>query len=203
VAVAVASLAGLNMSITVFEFFRDYAQWFNYPALILVMLLCFRNRNFLTFFVFLDFIIIGAIHDHMVAVGTYGPNIVEYILLSGIKDIIVLYFLNKMSANATIKASYLIIGTFLIVTWFLMNYYRDLAVYFYRFRGFFIVATMLLQVYGLTQNGGIKRNNKRTGNTSKHNATNSLYGAEWGGANGGIYTARTNSDAESYKGFRR
>ena len=178
------------MSELVFEFFRDYSQWFNYPALIVVMLLCFKNDNILTAVVFLEFITIAAIHDQMVATGTYGPNIVMYILLSGLKDIAIVFILHKLSANITLKIAYLFMGAYLILTWLLMNYYRDLAVYFYRFRGFFIVATMLLQVYGLTQNGGIKRNNPKISNKSAPLTNDGLPGFVWSNPDAGIDIAR-------------
>lgn len=148
----------------------------------------------------MDFAIIGAVHDHMVAVGTYGPNIMEYILLSGVKDIIVLYFLNVMSANTTIKVSYLIAGLFLIITWFLMNYYRDLAVYFYRYRGFLVIVTMLMQVYGLTQNGGIKRNNRKTVGVPRRYVINRLSWPEWSNTNVSAHSAGINSSVKVNKG---
>jgi hypothetical protein len=187
-----------------FSITSQYAPLVDLLALIAVVLLAIKNKNKVSAIVLFEFIAVYIAYSLFASSPYFKTEIMIFIYSIGIKDIIFAWILFYIGANSKIVIAYLIASIYCLMVWIAYKYFYQIAFLdMYYLRGTVVTLMMLLQVYGLTQNGGIKRSNKRTGNTSKHNASNSVYGAEWGGANGGIYTARTNSDAESYKGFRR
>lgn len=185
----------------IFNFVRDYASWVDSMALFVVFILVLRNRNLLTMVIFVEFVIILCIHEYLVVSGKYSALIMQYIYGIGIKDIAIAFIITLMSANLLLRFAYAAAGAYMLLLW--VSYYHFYQVMFldlYAARGTFVTMMMLIQVYGLTQNGGINKSNKRTGSLSKRYAINRLSWPEWSNANAIVNTTGINSSIEVNKG---
>jgi len=191
-------LQSLSMDI-IFNFVRDWASWIDIMALFIVLGLIVKNKNLITVVIFFEFAVVIGVHEYLVDSGKYGGLIMQYIIGMGMKDIIVAFILTLMSGNVLIRLAYTAAAGYMLLVWLSYHYFYQLMFLdLYAARGTFVTLMMLLQVYGLTKNGGIKRNNPKVSNKPVSPADDRLPGFVWSNPDASIDVARAfNHD---YKG---
>jgi hypothetical protein len=116
-----------------------------------------------------------------------------FIYSIGIKDIITAWALFYIQANTKIIIAYTLASFYCLMVWVSYNYFYEIAFLdMYHLRGTFVTLMMLLQVYGLTQNGGIKRSNTKISNKPSYVINTGFFGAIWSGSHASNDITRAN-----------
>jgi hypothetical protein len=148
--------AAVNMEI-VFGIARDWASWVDLVALSVVFILALKSRNKIKSLVLFEFAMVFCVHELLVYFGWYSSNVLTFIYAIGLKDVLMAAVLFLIGANAILITAYALAGAYCILVWISYHkFYNLLFLDLYYLRGSFVTLMMLIQVYGLTRNGGIR-----------------------------------------------